>query len=61
MTRVYYEWTAKDNKTKNTFTTLEQVKNVVAKFGGTYKACFEEDSQTDRFMKPYQGKEQNND
>ena len=53
MTRIFYEWTASDNKTKNVFDTLEQVKKVVEKFGGTYKACFEEDMQTDKFLRKY--------
>ena len=40
MTRVQYEWTAKDNKTKVIVNTLKEVKALIAKFNGSYKVKY---------------------
>lgn len=37
MTRVQYEWTGKDNKTKVIVNTWNEAKQLVSKFGGSYK------------------------
>ncbi len=40
MTRVQYEWTAKDNKTKVVVNTLEEARALVTKFNGSYKVKY---------------------
>ena len=40
MTRVQYEWTAKDNKTKVVVNTLEEARALVIKFNGSYKVKY---------------------
>lgn len=40
MTRVQYEWTAKDNKTKVIVNTLKEAKELVTKFNGSYKVKY---------------------
>lgn len=40
MTRVQYEWTGKDNKTKAIVNTWNEAKQLVSKFGGSYKVKY---------------------
>jgi hypothetical protein len=42
MTRVQYEWTAKDNKTKVVVNTLEEARALKEKFNGNYKVKYTE-------------------
>lgn len=42
MTRVQYEWTAKDNKTKVVVNTLAEARALREKFNGNYKVKYTE-------------------
>ena len=47
MTKVSYEWTANDNKTKIIVKTLAEANELKEKFGGTYKTIYKENHHTD--------------
>lgn len=42
MTKVQYEWTANDNKTKIVVNTLAEAKELITKFKGSYKVKYTE-------------------